>query len=111
MPIFPELAVLARSVRAGRGFPGACRLGLDREFADRRGKHYLQVTDDHFERTVVQNPAQQGAATDRTEMHAEKASIGKSETCKDLRDDADVCKLLEKRAMGVTGLEPVTSSV
>ena len=77
-------------------------------------KHYLQVTDEHFELgaaadSALQNALQHPAALARTEPHEESAQFGKRRTCKDLRDYATVCEETKKVGLGDTGLEPVTS--
>ena len=85
-------------------------------------KHYLQVTDEHYERaargespvsthSALQNALQQRAATPRTAMHDESDESRNSRTCQALRDDATHCKTNNLEPMGDTGLEPVTSRV
>ena len=67
------------------------------------GKHYLQVTDEHFERAAA-NPTQTAAALgDLEETGADKETKKAREN-----DDSPVFSGFE---MGGTGLEPVTSTV
>lgn len=72
-------------------------------------KHYLQVTESHFERAVVQNPAQQAAARACNETHGADGDEDKPSECRDLHDLAALCVPQETKGMGDTGLEPVTS--
>ncbi|MCK4341739.1 MAG: hypothetical protein KAY37_08460, partial [Phycisphaerae bacterium] len=77
-------------------------------------KHYLQVTDEHFERAAkapeaVQNPVQHSAARCRTASRDESVEPAKSRTCGSLRDNAARCDNRADGGMGDTGLEPVTS--
>jgi len=87
-------------------------------------KHYLQVTDDHFDiaagkapssdtsaNDALQNALQQAAVSTRTGPHEKNARIDKRRTCKELRDNAKERKNDLTGSMGVTGLEPVTSRV
>lgn len=78
-------------------------------------KHYLQVTDDHFDRAAlpseaVRNPLQQPAAGRRTGSHAVEADFRKPLDCKALRDHATSCDDGEICGVGDTGLEPVDTS-
>jgi integrase len=67
-------------------------------------RHYLQVTDEHFER-AVQNPVQQVAASGGTGSQPKPADSENREKCRDVRLHAAVCELLKAVGMGVTGLE------
>ncbi len=73
-------------------------------------KHYLQVTDDHYEK-AVQNQVQYTAVSPRTASHGEKGRNSNSWTCKPIRKDATTCESTQPHQMGRTGLEPVTSCV
>ncbi len=77
-------------------------------------KHYLQVTDDHFERAAqpgeaVQNPVQQSPVRSRVEPQHATAASGNPENCVHLQDNAAPCEHGADGGMGDTGLEPVTS--
>ncbi len=76
-------------------------------------KHYLQVTDEHFERAsaseAVQNPVQQPAATSRTPPQAETAESEKPYVCSSLRDSATPCEPMETSLLGLAGFEPATN--
>jgi len=87
-------------------------------------KHYLQVTEEHFEQAAMrtesgtraaQNPAQQPAASSRTVSQAiEGVTRIPAETlgnCNALREVANTCDGVKSRGLGDTGLEPVTSRV
>ena len=86
-------------------------------------KHYLQVTDEHFERAAaaeaapepvqnpVQNPVQQPAAECRIASQGENAVSEKDGDFHGLRDDATLCDTWESGGMGGKGLEPLTFSV
>jgi len=79
-------------------------------------KHYLQVTDEHFERAAqpaeaVQNPVQHSAADDCGTPRDAMPENDKVASRSELRPDATSGKSLKNKGMGVTGLEPVTSSV
>lgn len=79
-------------------------------------KHYLQVTDDHYEQAVsasgsMQNPVQQPVAGARDDSQDEKARIDNPSNCEELRIAADGCEEFLEDQVGVTGLEPVASSV
>jgi len=73
-------------------------------------RHYLQVTDDHFERAAagvpgaVQNPVQLPAETPRNASQDEGATAAFSEGSEGLRE-------LATCSMGDEGLEPPTSTV
>ncbi len=78
-------------------------------------KHYLQVTEGHFEQAVqkaVQNAVQQVSAPSRTEPHRENGLERKSLTCEDLREDAtargNVRSHRDGQMVTPTGLEPVS---
>ena len=73
-------------------------------------RHYLQVTDEHFTK-AVQNPVQYGAAGRCTESHGVCSGTGKQGDCGPVRKKTPPCGDREARSMGVTGLEPVTSSL
>jgi integrase len=70
-------------------------------------KHYLQVTDEHFDQ-AAQNPAQQTAATPRSGPQAESAAPRKT---LDLPGIALPCDIVQTVGVGDTGLEPVTPSL
>jgi len=78
-------------------------------------KHYLQVTDEHFERAAVanpvQNPVQNPAATSRTASQGSNETHAKPYDCNTLRDNATVCTCTEVPGMGPRGFEPRTSSL
>jgi len=75
------------------------------------GKHYLQVTDEHFRRAAeaVQNPVQQAHASARTVSHDTRPNPVHGAENGDLQPGASRCEILLKGGMGDTGLEPVTS--
>ncbi|MHC4664455.1 MAG: tyrosine-type recombinase/integrase [Planctomycetota bacterium] len=65
-------------------------------------EHYLQVTDDHFER-AAQNPAQQMSAACRTESH----QVQEYAICDDKRSLATQCNATQcKAGVGRVGFEP-----
>jgi integrase len=81
-------------------------------------KHYLQVTNEHFERAAHESAhesahkaAQQGSAVGRTGSHAENAESGDDSSCTGIQTDAAPCDNREPQLVGDTGLEPVTSSL
>ena len=87
-------------------------------------KHYLQVTDDDYERAAsasdradeavqdpVQNPVQQAHALPCTDLHEKRATLGKQPEFSDLHHKAAECNSPNSDLMGDTGLEPVTSRV
>ncbi len=79
-------------------------------------KHYLQVTEAHFDRAAgeggaLQNALQQSAALPRTASHEENTEIDNPGTCQEIRKNATPCESAESHEMGDTGLEPVTSRV
>lgn len=81
-------------------------------------QHYLQVTDEHFERAastppqVVQNPVQRPAAwshkASQVEFAASPADVENTENCSDFRNDAAHCHTLDTVPMGLAGFEPAT---
>ena len=73
-------------------------------------RHYLQVTDDHYEK-AVQNPVQYGAAKGCTESHADRPEKEKQGVCGSVRNETAPCRDREPLSVGDTGLEPVTSRV
>ena len=73
-------------------------------------RHYLQVTDEHFEQ-AVQNPVQHPAASSRTESQAVSVDADNLRDCETLRDDAILCGGAVMAGMGDDGLEPPTSSL
>jgi len=77
-------------------------------------KHYLQVTDEHFTKAtqkVVRNPVPYAAAEPSTGSHGKRWDIEKPPKNGSLRPGAKRCNSLQTKEMGVTGLEPVTSSL
>ena len=90
-------------------------IGNSRQVAQ---KHYLQVTDDHFERAAtggrpaeqkaVQNPVQQTAAAARNDPQANSAAY---EETPDLQGFAASCDYVQNDRMGDAGLEPATSAL
>ena len=80
-------------------------------------KHYLQVTDDHFEQAAemesgaLQNALQYPAAPQRTGKHAVSANAAVGIVCGPVRNDATPCMGRGSQKVGHTGLEPVTSRV
>jgi len=79
-------------------------------------KHYLQVTDEHFEQAAavaeaVQNPVQHPAVSARTESQAVSVDAGNLRDCETLREDAILCGDAVLAGMGDDGLEPPTSSL
>ena len=77
-------------------------------------KHYLQVTDEHFERAAteaVQNPVQHPAAPPRTGSQADLADQAESTFCDSVRGNAAQDESLACVWMGDDGLEPPTSSL
>ena len=89
-------------------------LGNSRSVAMR---HYLQVTDEHYERAVMgtgkalQNAVQYPRASGYTGGNDSGAKPEKQAVFADMRDDAEPFKAEEVGELGVTGLEPVTSPV
>ena len=68
-------------------------------------RHYLQVTDDHYEK-AVQNPVQYGAAQRCTETQPDGVEAEKQGTCGSVRNETAPCESREPLRLGVTGLEP-----
>ncbi len=73
-------------------------------------KHYLQVTDEHFERAArvdeseaVQNAVQQAHADERTELNATKPI---SRNPVRIQEVAPKCASLQEAGMGAPGFEP-----
>ncbi len=73
-------------------------------------KHYLQVTEEHFQK-AVQNPVQYPAATPSTDSQHESQHIQKPAIYGPLRNDATPCESKNLQRLGRTGLEPVTLRV
>ena len=73
-------------------------------------KHYLQVTDEHFEQ-AVQNPVQHPAAASRNEQQAGWVDAVSPDECEAMRRGAALYESAETSRLGDTGLEPVTSRV
>jgi len=67
-------------------------------------KHYLQVTDDHFDR-ALQNPVQQAAEARKGDKRASTKKSGIPV------EDAAICRNVHTNPVGDTGFEPVTSAV
>jgi integrase len=67
-------------------------------------KHYLQITDSHFEK-AAQNPAQQGVESAGTESQLES---GKAPIFSDLPVVANPCGTVPIQPIAATGVEPVT---
>lgn len=84
-------------------------------------KHYLQVTDDHFEQAVtsvvhhaanpVQNPVQQLHEMPCKVPQGENAQGDETLIFSGILDVATACESVNNRQVGGTGLEPVTSTV
>jgi len=83
-------------------------------------EHYLQVTEEHFERAAMrgtgaaQNAAQkptQDAAENRNASQPVPSEATEYAHCERLRSDANDCNPLQDKGMGLTGLEPVTLRV
>ena len=78
-------------------------------------KHYLQVTDEHYERAIqgdaeaLQNAVQNTCATGCTTMNPENGKPASRAVNTGLRDSSVSCNVEIHRPMGDTGLEPVTS--
>ena len=71
-------------------------------------KHYLQVTDEHFEQAAQKRgaePAQQASRTSRTESTKRQQ---RSRDCRGMRRCVPVLQLVQ---VGDEGLEPPTSTV
>ena len=84
-------------------------------------KHYLQVTDDHFDRAatsvvepvqkVVQNPVQHAHAPTCTAVNAESPNRDDGVENNDTHLGASAFNATETAGLGGTGLEPMTSCV
>jgi len=86
-------------------------------------KHYLQVTDEHFEQAAagvrvlglggeaLQNPVQQPHAEERVAAHSEPPTLDEEAENTETHADAQVCIARTDTKLGDTGLEPVTSRV
>ena len=82
-------------------------------------EHYLQVTDEHFQRAAgcepaegaLQNPVQQAAAQPRKGMNAVRSDNEQPAFFSTLRKKATPCNDKGLQKVGHTGLEPVTSRV
>ena len=79
-------------------------------------KHYLQVTDEHFEQAAapfkaVQNPVQHSAARVRGKSHVETVNVVNPDDCEHLRNGATRCEPVGCGLLGDEGLEPPTPSV
>ena len=77
-------------------------------------KHYLQLTDEHFERAVegdgaLQNPVQHSAAGLRIVPHDENGENDNSCNRGNLRRDAASCETCATAGMGLAGFEPATN--
>ena len=70
-------------------------------------KHYLQVTDDHSEKSL-QNPVQQIAETPRDDS---QGVLNEGQEDLVLQGVASGCDFSQDTLMGDEGLEPPTSSV
>jgi len=73
-------------------------------------KHYLQVTEGHFEK-AVHFPVQYTAVSPRSGSHGKNGGMRKPFIDKPMRKQAAPCENREPPLMGRTGLEPVTSCV
>ena len=82
-------------------------IGNTKAIAD---KHYLQVTEDHFEK-ALQIPVQQGAERQRKEAQAAQSNTIGMTLFAAMRGIAAPRTSEGPQPMGDTGLEPVTSSV
>ena len=67
-------------------------------------KHYLQVTDEHFEK-AVQKAVQQSAALGRMESQEQHGFTTESAFCEPERRYAKQCEKVKEGEMGDTGLE------
>jgi integrase len=78
--------------------------------------NYAQVLDTDFERAIadakaVQNPVQHAAAGSRLDSQHDEPELVKSPVCESWRGEAAAGETFLENQVGVTGLEPVTSSV
>jgi len=81
-------------------------------------KHYLQVTDGHFEEAIgnadgsaLQYPVQHVAETARKAMQREKDAARKINGRRGIRNNATRCEMINLQKVGDKGLEPPTSRV
>lgn len=70
-------------------------------------KHYLEVTDEDYEK-AVQNPVQHVHPPTRITPHGVSSQSEKVLNCSDLRDAATQCANPNKHRMGLEGFEPPT---
>ena len=114
----PAAAAGTRQTELEEQFPSpvVCRwIGNSQQVAQ---KHYLQVTDDHYQRAVtagvksgaqvVQNATQHLHFSART---GSQGTSGADEKTPLLPVHAPGCESLQGRGVGDTGFEPVTSAV
>ena len=73
-------------------------------------KHYLQITEDHFEK-AVQFPLQNTAVSARTASQPNNHDEEKPFVCKPIQKETTPCENTKPSLLGRTGLEPVTSCV
>ena len=73
-------------------------------------KHYLQVTEEHFEK-AVQNPVQQASARARTDSQRCRGETTNAPFCSPVRTDATPCVDKELCPLGLVGLEPTTNKL
>src|SRR5262249_43277100 len=77
-------------------------------------KHYLQVTDDHFDRAAAgKDSAAQSAAQEPAESSAgdpQPVTVDTQEAA-NLQGESVSCEVLQAAKVGGTGFEPVTPSV
>ena len=73
-------------------------------------KHYLQVTDDHFQK-ALQNALQQPAESSRKVSQERSVETQASQFCEPVREFATPRESIEDVSLGNTGLEPVTFRV
>jgi len=73
-------------------------------------RHYLQVTDEHYEK-AAQNPAQYRAGLDGKAQQSQGAEDEEAHVCGSVQNNATPCMSKGLHSLGVTGLEPVTSSL
>ncbi len=73
-------------------------------------RHYLQITEEHFAK-AVQNPVQSASVSGSQELSAEPAGRTEVALVMPGQEDATHCNNNRLHELGVTGLEPVTSSV
>ena len=81
-------------------------------------KHYLQVTDAHFENatrtdgcSALHNPVQQAAESARTAMQRKNDAARKINGRREIRRNANWCEIINSQKVGDKGLEPPTSRV